>query len=155
MKRSEWIWDQPRHADRVQAIVEGRAPAMSELGVSTSWNRCVTTYKLDPAAGAPPRILTCAELKDHRKPLDQLIGSAADELDRLFWTGKHAILGCTARAPTGRPPARWPTPEKRRGMNGLEQLSGRALRGSRKRVRASKLIDRPFQRVHASSIYAP
>src|SRR5215469_1940435 len=84
IKRSARIWDHSHHADRVQAIVEGRAPAMGELGVSMSWNRCVTAYRLDPAASAPPRILTCAELKDHWKPLDQLIRSAADELDRLY-----------------------------------------------------------------------
>jgi transcriptional regulator of acetoin/glycerol metabolism len=97
MKRSRWIWDQPHHADRVQAIVEGRAPATSELGVSTSWNRCVSEYGLDPAAGAPPRILTCAELKDHRKPLDQLIRTAADELDRLYnvvGQARYIVLLC-------------------------------------------------------------
>ena len=97
MNRSDRKWDQPRHADRVQAIVAGRAPAMSEMGVSMSWNRCVTTYRLDPAASAPPRILTCAELKDHRKPLDQLIRSAADELDRLYnvvGQARYIVLLC-------------------------------------------------------------
>ena len=62
MKRSDRVGDCPRHVDRVQAIVEGRAPATSELGdVSTSWNRCEIAYGLDPAASAPPRILACAE----------------------------------------------------------------------------------------------
>jgi len=70
---------------------------MSELGVSTSWNRCVTEYGLDPAASAPPRILTSAELKDHRKPLAQLIHSAADELDRLYnviGQARYIVLLC-------------------------------------------------------------
>src|SRR5215471_15338380 len=97
MNRSDRKWDQPRHADRVQAIVAGRAPAMSEMGVSMSWNRCVTTYRLDPASVAPPRILTCAELKDHRTPLAELIRSAADELDRLYnvvGQARYIVLLC-------------------------------------------------------------
>ena len=97
MKRSESIWDHPHHADRVQAIVEGRVPTASELGVSTSWNRCVTDYGLDPATGAPPRILTSAELKDHRTPLAELIRSAADELDRLYnvvGQARYIVLLC-------------------------------------------------------------
>jgi transcriptional regulator of acetoin/glycerol metabolism len=97
MNRSDRIWDQHRHADRVPANVEGRAPAMRELGVSTSWNRCVTAYGLDPAASAPPRILTRAELKDHREPLAQLIRSAADELDRLYnvvGQARYVVLLC-------------------------------------------------------------
>ena len=63
--RAELIWREHTNtsdADRIEAIVEGRAPATSELGdVSTSWNRCEIAYGLDPAASAPPRILACAE----------------------------------------------------------------------------------------------
>jgi AraC-like DNA-binding protein len=57
----------------------------------------MTAYGLDPATSAPPRILTCAELKDHREPLAQLIRSAADELDRLYnvvGQARYIVLLC-------------------------------------------------------------
>jgi transcriptional regulator of acetoin/glycerol metabolism len=95
--RSDRVWTDPLHADRVQAIVEGRAPATNELGVSTSWHRCVTEYRLDPAACAPARVLTGAELKHHQEPLAQLIQSAADELDRLYnivRQARYVVLFC-------------------------------------------------------------
>jgi AraC-like DNA-binding protein len=76
------------HIDHVQAVVEGRASATSELDMSSSWNRCAIEHGLDPEAKEPPRILTSRELKDHREPLDQLIANAGAELDRL-----HAVVG--------------------------------------------------------------
>ena len=52
---------------------------------------------MDPAAGAAPRILTCGELKQVREPLDKLILSAREELDRLYTVVREAgyvILFC-------------------------------------------------------------
>jgi transcriptional regulator of acetoin/glycerol metabolism len=88
------------HADRVQAIVEGRSPATSGLDVSSSWNRCASEHGLDPEAKEAPRILTSRELKDHREPLDRLIATAGPELDRLHAVvgqARYVVLLCDAR----------------------------------------------------------
>jgi AraC-like DNA-binding protein len=52
--------------------------------VATSWQRCANEYGVNPLQNEAPRILTSQELEDLREPLDQLIFSAREEIDRLY-----------------------------------------------------------------------
>jgi transcriptional regulator of acetoin/glycerol metabolism len=76
------------HADRVRAILKVQAHATREREVLSSWDRCFAQHRLDPALGEPVRILTTAELQDHRQPLEEVIHAGSDELDRL-----HSVVG--------------------------------------------------------------
>ncbi|HRO11510.1 helix-turn-helix domain-containing protein [Amaricoccus sp.] len=71
-----------RHADRVQAAVEGDAPARSAL--AASWRRSAALHRLDPAVSAPPRRLSDAELGRARQRVEPLLHVAGPALDRLF-----------------------------------------------------------------------
>ncbi|MDE2333595.1 MAG: sigma-54-dependent Fis family transcriptional regulator [Rhodospirillales bacterium] len=78
------------HVERVLACVQGKRgqPGSGSFLVSTaveaSWRRCLGTYGLEPHRTPFPKILTRRELKDFRAPVDDLIGLARDEIDRLF-----------------------------------------------------------------------
>jgi len=73
-----------KHADRVYAVVEGRRAEPTSAAVSSSWQRSAQQHRLDPDGHEAPRILTSGEVSERREPLDQLILSAEDELDRLY-----------------------------------------------------------------------
>jgi transcriptional regulator of acetoin/glycerol metabolism len=73
------------HIAKVLACVRaGAAAAEVSTVVAASWRRCVSEYRLEPHRTPQPKILTAGELKDFRAPLDDLIGLARDEIDRLF-----------------------------------------------------------------------
>ena len=71
-----------RHADRVQAAVDGDAPARSAL--AASWRRSAALHRLDPAGRAPPRRLSDAELSLARQRVERLLHAAQASLDRLY-----------------------------------------------------------------------
>jgi transcriptional regulator of acetoin/glycerol metabolism len=71
-----------RHADRVQAAIEGDAPARSAL--AASWRRSSALHRLDPAATAEPGRLTEAELRTARERVEPLVHAAQASLDRLY-----------------------------------------------------------------------
>ena len=52
--------------------------------IQTSWQRSANKLGVDPDSSEAPRILTSHELKQLREPLDQLIFSAQEEIDRLY-----------------------------------------------------------------------
>jgi transcriptional regulator of acetoin/glycerol metabolism len=58
--------------------------------VSSSWQRSVKIYGVDPIDSQAPRILTSTELKDFREPLDELIFSAQEEMDQLYEVVREA-----------------------------------------------------------------
>jgi transcriptional regulator of acetoin/glycerol metabolism len=72
------------HIAKVLACVRAGAAAEVSTVVAASWRRCVAEYRLEPHRTPLPKILTAGELKDFRAPLDDLIGLARDEIDRLF-----------------------------------------------------------------------
>ncbi len=87
------------HADQVYSIANRDATTPRADEVSTSWERCLTNYRVDPTTAEPPRILTPHELKDSRSPLESLIINAQEELDRLYKVVQQAgyvILLCNA-----------------------------------------------------------
>ncbi len=86
-----------QHAEHVYRVAEGGTPSPDAEGVSASWQRCANKYGVDPDHREAPRILTSRELKDLRGPLDQLIFSAQEEIDRLYKVVREAgytILFC-------------------------------------------------------------
>ncbi len=78
------------HVARVFASIEQK-PRIGAGGVSkqqdviaASWRRCVEGYGLEPHRLPEPTVLSNAELKDFREPIDELVTLARPELDRLF-----------------------------------------------------------------------
>jgi AraC-like DNA-binding protein len=79
-----------RHAERVHLIAQGRDAEPELEEVSTSWQRSATTHGVDPASGQTPCILSAGEVRGRREPLDELILSAQDEIDRLYKVVREA-----------------------------------------------------------------
>lgn len=71
-----------RHADRVQAAIEGDAPARSAL--AASWRRSSTLHRLDPTEGHQPRRLGETEVRAARERIEPLLRAAQTSLDRLY-----------------------------------------------------------------------
>ena len=85
------------HAEHVYSVAEGATPPLGIQAVSSSWQRSAKKHGLDPLDSKAPRILTSAELKHFREPLDKLIFSAQEELDELYKVVReagYAVLLC-------------------------------------------------------------
>src|ERR1700740_861454 len=78
------------HAARVYSVAEGAAPPLGIQGVSSSWQRSAKKPGLDPLDSQAPRIVTPAELKHFREPLDKLIFTAQQEIDELYEVVRQA-----------------------------------------------------------------
>src|SRR4051812_8084304 len=78
------------HAELVLLVAQGDIYASGSEEVSTSWQRSANTHGVNPESGEAPRILTSFELKELREPLDQLIVSAQEEIDRLYQLVREA-----------------------------------------------------------------
>jgi len=89
-----------QHADLVCSVAEGATPAPEIEPVSSSWQRSANEFGVDPVGDRAPRILTSGELKNLREPLDTLICSAQEEIDRLYKVVREAgytILLCDTK----------------------------------------------------------
>jgi AraC-like DNA-binding protein len=85
------------HAEHVYSVAEGVRPPLGIQAVSSSWQRSAQKHGLDPLDTKAPRILTSAELKHFREPLDKLVSSAQEELDELYRVVReagYAVLLC-------------------------------------------------------------
>src|ERR1700754_721289 len=85
------------HVEHVYSVAEGLTPPPAIQAVSSSWQRSAKRHGLDPLDSEAPRILTSAELKHFREPLDKLISSAREELDELYNVVReagYAVLLC-------------------------------------------------------------
>ncbi|MBX6320193.1 MAG: sigma-54-dependent Fis family transcriptional regulator [Rhodospirillaceae bacterium] len=75
------------HVSRVIACLETAAAlpggALSPE-IIESWRRCLREYGLEPARVDQVQVLTPAELKDFRDPVEDVVALAQPELDRLF-----------------------------------------------------------------------
>jgi transcriptional regulator of acetoin/glycerol metabolism/AraC-like DNA-binding protein len=77
--------DRPaHHAERVIRVAQGHTSIGSAEEISTSWQRSANQHGVDPDSNEAPHILTSQELKQIREPLDQLIVSAQEEIDKLY-----------------------------------------------------------------------
>ncbi len=86
------------HAEWAYSVAGGAAPPPWIEGVSSSWQRSANKYAVDPSdTTRAPDILTDGEVKLHREPLDELIFSAHEEIDRLYKVvreARYAVLFC-------------------------------------------------------------
>jgi transcriptional regulator of acetoin/glycerol metabolism len=78
------------HVEHVYSVAEGATPSLGIQAVSSSWQRSARKHGLDPLDSKAPRILTSAELKHFREPLDKLISSAQEDLDELYKVVREA-----------------------------------------------------------------
>jgi AraC-like DNA-binding protein len=78
------------HAEHVYSVAQGDQPPIGIEEVSASWRRSVTEHGVDPLHNEAPRILSAHDLKDLREPIDELIFSAQDEIDRLYKVVREA-----------------------------------------------------------------
>jgi transcriptional regulator of acetoin/glycerol metabolism len=86
-----------QHAESVYLVAEGRTPTPDIEQVSTSWQRSANLHGVNPVDNAAPNVLTRDELKDLRVPLEGLILSAQEEIDRLYSLVRqagYAVLVC-------------------------------------------------------------
>jgi AraC-like DNA-binding protein len=85
------------HAERVYTATDAGNIVSGIEEVRASWKRSVLQHAIDPERNEAPRILSASELKDRCGPVDELIVSAQDELDRLYKLVREAgytILFC-------------------------------------------------------------
>src|SRR3984893_38224 len=73
-----------QHAEDVYSVAKGNPPPIGIEQVSASWRRSATEHGFEPLNSEAPRILLPNELKDFREPLDELVFSAQEEIDRLY-----------------------------------------------------------------------
>ena len=72
------------HVHRIHDIVDrGQSNDVSEL-VTSSWQRCLRDYHLDPSTPTIPTILTDGELSEHRYRSEDVIESAKHEMTTLY-----------------------------------------------------------------------
>ncbi|NVO24400.1 sigma-54-dependent Fis family transcriptional regulator [Donghicola mangrovi] len=72
-----------RHVQEIEQVLGGGATGRDSF-VSASWRRCVELYGMDPARNDPAHIVTEAELREHRKQAEWMIGAARSGLQSLF-----------------------------------------------------------------------
>src|SRR5580704_16730925 len=79
-----------QHSEQVYLVAQGEALEPSIDEVSPSWQRSANQYRVDPDGREAPRILTSREVNNRREPLDELVYSAQEELDRLYKVVREA-----------------------------------------------------------------
>ena len=85
------------HTEQVHLLAQRDAVELGIDEIANSWQRSITRYGIDPESKEAPRILTSGELTLLREPLDRLIFSAQEEIDRLYKVVREAgytILFC-------------------------------------------------------------
>src|SRR6202048_2658157 len=78
------------HAEHVSLVAQGDTPTGGVEEGSTSWRRSANEHGVTPDSREAPRILTSHEIKQLQEPLDQLIFSAQEEIDRLYKVVREA-----------------------------------------------------------------
>jgi transcriptional regulator of acetoin/glycerol metabolism/AraC-like DNA-binding protein len=79
-----------RHAEGVYLVAQEDTFLRGTDEVITSWKRSANKHGVDPDSSEAPRILSAHELKEIREPLDQLVLSAQEEIDRLYKVVREA-----------------------------------------------------------------
>jgi transcriptional regulator of acetoin/glycerol metabolism len=71
-------------------VAQEGTPLQGTDEVFTSWQRSANKHGLNPDSSEAPRILLSHELSQIREPLDQLILSAQEEIDKLYKVVREA-----------------------------------------------------------------
>jgi AraC-like DNA-binding protein len=79
-----------RHAEQVHLVAQGHLPELGIDEVAPSWQRSANNHGINPDSIEAPRILSSRELKEVREPLDNLVHSAQEEIDRLYKVVREA-----------------------------------------------------------------
>jgi len=91
LARPVTLIDMPaRHTEQVYLVAQGQAPELGIDEVATSWQRSANKHGINPDSTEAPRILTSGELKELREPLDSLVHSAQEEINRLYKVVREA-----------------------------------------------------------------
>src|SRR5215472_13536833 len=88
-----------RHAEGVYLVAQRNTSVGGADEVSTSWKRSANNHGVDSGSTEAPRILTSHEVREIREPLDELILSAQEEIDRLYHVVREAgytLLFCNS-----------------------------------------------------------
>jgi transcriptional regulator of acetoin/glycerol metabolism/AraC-like DNA-binding protein len=65
--------------------------------VAASWRRSAENHRIDPASMVAPHVLTTAELRESREPIEPMVRAVQSELDRLYGVVRRAgyvVLFC-------------------------------------------------------------
>jgi transcriptional regulator of acetoin/glycerol metabolism/AraC-like DNA-binding protein len=65
--------------------------------VAASWQRSAESHRIDPASMVAPHILTTAELRESREPIEAMVRAVQSELDRVYGVVRRAgyvVLFC-------------------------------------------------------------
>jgi transcriptional regulator of acetoin/glycerol metabolism len=80
--------DGRRHSDIVISAISGRGRVpggtKADAHILASWERCFREYRLEPHQSRYPDVCAASELRNVRTPIEDLIGIATPEVDRLF-----------------------------------------------------------------------
>ena len=79
-----------QHTEQVYSVAKSIVPARTGDAMSASWHRSVNLHGVNPESGEAPRILTAPEIRARSDPLDRLIVSAQEEIDRLYKVVREA-----------------------------------------------------------------
>jgi AraC-like DNA-binding protein len=89
--RSARAIDMPAsHSERVGLVAHGDGSSGDEEEVATSWQRSAKEHRLDPDSSEAPHILTSPQIRQFREPLEHLIITAQEELDKLYRVVREA-----------------------------------------------------------------
>jgi len=70
------------HAQRV--LEDGARESASGGLIAGSWQRCLSSYRLDPVAAPATRVLEARELREHRQRIEYLTRVAEPEMEQLY-----------------------------------------------------------------------
>ncbi|KPF45523.1 GAF domain-containing protein [Rhizobium sp. AAP43] len=73
------------HTERVYSTTQNKAAAVTSP-VAASWSRCVNLYNLQPEEARKPYQVDETVFREARERMERLIGSSAEEVDRLYQT---------------------------------------------------------------------
>lgn len=75
--------DTGTHMQEILRVAEGQT-SPRDADVLASWRRCLNEHRLDPGRPAGARIVTQAELRQHRQESEELLGMARHGMEDLY-----------------------------------------------------------------------